>query len=147
MDCRIAILILFLCLTAPNLVFAQDSVVKCVDGKEIDPYIVWTDIRNNHEAAAFLRLEFERFQTPLEFATWLSCQGFDVATLDGPFGHTLKDGEIFIYAGFLIGPRDRPALWGATWIDRIFPKHAHVIDIYLDKYDKIFRIEVSLTSK
>jgi hypothetical protein len=83
---------------------AQIPRVLCPEGQELDPYEIWSSVDNEDEAKAFLRSEYRRFPTPMEFATWLSCQGFEVVILRGPFGHVLKPGELKIFAGFLIAP-------------------------------------------
>ncbi|MEX0956483.1 MAG: hypothetical protein WDZ83_14900 [Rhizobiaceae bacterium] len=132
-------------MSAPS--YAQEPKVLCPEGQELDPYEIWSDVNNEEEAKQFLRAQYGRFQSPIEFATWLSCQGFEVAILNGPFGSVLKPGELKVWAGFLIAPIDRPALWGASWLNHILKKHAHTIDIYIDKNEKIFRIIIGMTFK
>ena len=132
-------------ISAPSL--AQEPRVLCPEGQELDPYEIWSVVESDDEAKAFLRAEYKRFENHMEFATWLSCQGFNVSILDGPFGSVLKQGERRIWAGYGIAYVGREALWGATWLDQILKKHAHTFQIYVDQDGNISWITVGLTFK
>ena len=138
--------ILFAVATASSA-YAQVPAVPCREGQELDPYEIWSDVRSDDGAKAFLHAEYKKFQSPMEFAVWLSCQDFRVSVLDGPIGSGMKAGEILISAGFLIAPKNRPALWGGSWLDRILKKHAHTFEIVIAQDGNMREIRVGLTSK
>ena len=125
--------------------YAQEPKVVCPEGQELDPYEIWSAVRSDDGAKAFLRAEYKKFQTPMDFAVWLSCQDFNVSILYGPFGSVLKEGELRIFAGFLIAPKNRPALWGGSWLDNFIPKQAHTFSIVTDSKSKIRWIIVGMT--
>ena len=125
--------------------YAQVPTVPCPEGQELDPYEIWSDVRSDDGAKAFLHAEYKKFQSPMEFAVWLSCQDFEVSILNGAFGSVLKSGELRIGAGFLIAPKNRPALWGRTWLDNFISKHAHTFEIVINSKAKIRWIIVGMT--
>ncbi len=130
---------------AASSAYAQEPTVACPEGQELDPYEIWSAVRSDDGAKAFLRAEYKKFQSPMEFAVWLSCQDFEVSILNGPFGSVLKSGELRIGAGFLIAPKNRPALWGGSWLDNFIPKQAHTFSIVIDSKAKIRWIIVGMT--
>ena len=125
--------------------YAQEPTVACPEGQELDPYEIWSAVRSDDGAKAFLRAEYKKFQTPMDFAVWLSCQDFEVSILNGPSGSTLQSGEQRIFAGFLIAPKNRPALWGGSWIDNFIPKQAHTFNIVIDSKFMIKWITIGMT--
>jgi hypothetical protein len=118
-----------------------EIVTPCRDGLKLDPYKVWKQVTTKEQAEAFLREQYEKHGSIVDFTNWLKCQDFKVSLISGPFG-TLKSGQLHIEATFAAKGKHRKTLWSFGWYSDYFETiWAQAFDIILNPDGQILLVE------
>ena len=82
---------------------------KCLDREKTGYDAAWKLVRNNDEAAIFLKAVYSYYNNSSKFAQWLACQGFyiDLTSIGAGGFHQDSDYRlVWVRIGFLTkGPR------------------------------------------
>lgn len=126
---------------------AERLKTTCPGGAELDPYEIWNDVRGTKDAEAFAHKKFDEFADGTKYATWLTCQGFNVSHWIGPLDTPyLEPGEQVISAYFGVRLYNRDPLWRPGYY--MFRKvHSQDISIRINGANVVTSVKTGYTVK